>query len=137
MTTDLQYTSIEDAMNAKMELIEDIHSIDAQLSERAARVKSQRVPEEEYQQYLVWKSRALRAKSHMVKSLQRTKMWILSRRDQEVRTRHESRGSDYMVLSDLLHLTRVLAARSYVNPDEQLLIDDTAAYLAAGSEVNR
>lgn len=83
------YKTLEEANNARLDLIERIQSIEAQLAERAAMLAGRRVPDEEYREYKQWKARAVRAKATMVGKLARTKSYIWQqRKDGQQNTAH-------------------------------------------------
>jgi hypothetical protein len=124
------YRTLEEAINARLDLVERIQGIEAQLAERAAKVAAVRVPDKQYQDYMQWKARACRAKANMITRLARTKIEIQKLRRAESEARISARGGDTVLLDNLYDLTKSLvSAGADISTDEQRLLDDVAAYL--------
>jgi len=125
------YKSLDEALSAKLDLVERIQSIDVQLAERGAKFAVGRHPDQEYKEYLEWKARALRSKSSMMSRLSRTKREIQDLRKAAFNERLKNRNGADGLLKDLYKLTRTLIAEGAdITSDEQLLLDDVQQYIA-------
>jgi len=76
------FTDLEAAERARLELIERLQDIDAQLTLRRSQV-SGHVPDSVFKDYVAWKSRAVVAKNRISTKLRNTKKWIKEQRVKE------------------------------------------------------
>jgi hypothetical protein len=124
------FKTLEEANEARLDLVDRIQAIEAQLSERSAQVSVGRVPDEQYREYLVWKAKASFAKAQMVSKLGRVKAEIRSLRKVDIQERIAKRGGGEGLLNDLYSVTKTMVADGVeITPEEQHLLDTVQQYL--------
>lgn len=121
------YQSLDEAVAAKLDLVSRIQMIDAQLAERGVTPYN---THEELLAYRQWKTRACVAKSHLVTKLQKTKIWINTKREEQALERLAKRGGPDALLHDLYSVTkRLVSGGAGLTNDQQRLLDDVRSYL--------
>jgi hypothetical protein len=129
----MKYKTLEEALDARLRLQEQIASIDLQLGERATKFAVGRSSDEDYKQYLEWKTRACRSKAQMISRLNRVKRAIAELRTTAVRERIKDAGDVDGLLRNVYSLAKSLvAAGADISQDEQLLLDDVQHYIEQG-----
>lgn len=126
------YNSLDEAMAARIDLINRIQSIDTQLSERMAEV-SNRVEDSKFKEYREWKARAVRAKLGLTSRLQQTKLWISAEHSRQSAEKQVVKSDARLLLQRAVKLLEELVSDGIdLDEDEKCVVDDIYAFIERG-----
>lgn len=124
------YKDLNEAEDAKIDLIARIQDIDTQLSHGAAKSKVGRQPTADYKKYMEWKASAMFARKELNKKLQETKLWIRRQQTKQADVAKNNKKEAKTLLNELFVLvTDLIANGAELTRDEKALIVEIEAFL--------
>lgn len=124
------YKDLDEAEQARIELVSKIQDIDTQLSHKAAENKVGRQANSTYKAYLEWKASASYARKELNKKLQLTKLYIKN----EVSKNKTSPESDKLLTEIFVLVKDLIANGAELTREEKTLVMNTEAFLESRQE---